>query len=117
MEGLLRQRIMCSFFHIYPLSPCVKDQLKFCLAKEVELYSTNVQGTKCRLCPFRTVDRVSRLQNHINTTVKKTCMSDLRSPQLSVIRAYYGYCQSTGPITPINIENLKMLERTGFAPQ
>ena len=53
----------------------------------------------------------------LNTTVKKTCMSDLRSPQLSVIRAYYGYCQSTGPITPIDIENLKMLERTGFAPQ
>ena len=54
----------------------------------------------------------------LNTTVKKTCnISDLRSPQLSVVRAYYGYCQSTGPITPINIENLKMLERTGFAPQ
>ena len=39
-------------------------------------------------------------------------MSDLRSPQLSVIRAYYDYCQSTGPITPIDIENLKLLERT-----
>ena len=100
------------------LSPCVKDQLKFCLAKEVELYSTNVQGTKCRLCPFRTFDRVSRLQNHIKYHCEKNMyISDLRSPQLSVIRAYYGYCQSTGPITPINIENLKMLERTGFAPQ
>ena len=107
-----------TFSNFIQTCPCVKDQLKFCLAKEVELYSTNVQGTKCRLCPFRTFDRVSRLQNHIKYHCEKNMyMSDLRSPQLSVIRAYYGYCQSTGPITPIDIENLKMLERTGFAPQ
>ena len=36
------------------LSPNVENQLKNCLANEVKLYSTNVHGKKCRLCPFRT---------------------------------------------------------------
>ena len=39
------------------LSLNVEDDLKPCLALEVELYSKNVQGKKCLLCPFRTFDR------------------------------------------------------------
>ena len=95
------------------LSPNVENRLKYCLANEVKLYSTNVHGKKCRLCPFRTFERFSRLQNHLKYHCEKNMyMADLQSPQLLVIRSYYDYCQSIGPITPINFGNLKLLERT-----
>ena len=68
------------------LSPDVEDQLKFSLANEVKLYTTNAHGKKCRLCPFRTFDRFSRLQNHLKyQCVKNMYMADIQSPQLLVI--------------------------------
>ena len=72
------------------LSLNVEDDLKRCLALEVELYSKNVQGKKCLLCPFRTFDRPSRLISHLKFHCEKNIyMADIRSPQRAVIRAYY----------------------------
>ena len=95
------------------LSPNVENQLKNCLANEVKLYSTNVHGKKCRLCPFRTFERFSRLKNHLKYHCEKNMyMADIQSQQLLVIRSYYNYCHSIGPITPIDFGNLKLFERT-----
>ena len=38
-------------FDVSALSPDVEDQLKFCLANEVKLYTTNARGKKCRFFP------------------------------------------------------------------
>ena len=35
------------------LSPNVEEELLGCLAREVEIYSMNISGKKCLLCPFR----------------------------------------------------------------
>ena len=72
------------------LSPNVEDNLKRCLALEVELYSKNVLGKKCLLCPFRTFDRSSTLKSYLKFHCEKNMyMADRRSPQRAVIRAYY----------------------------
>ena len=39
-------------------------------------------------------------------------MADIQSQQLLVIRSYYNYCHSIGPITPIDFGNLKLFEQT-----
>ena len=72
------------------LSPNVEDDLKRSLAFEVDLYSKNVMGKKCLLCPFRTFDRSSTLKSHLKFHCEKNMyMADRRSPQRAVIRAYY----------------------------
>ena len=53
---------------IQPVSPNVEDHLMKTLAKEVEIYSKNLHGLKCFLCPFRAFQRFSRLKNTLNTT-------------------------------------------------
>ena len=47
------------------VKPDVENMLKKCLAQEVELYKMNVQGRKCKLCPFRTFERSNRLHAHL----------------------------------------------------
>ena len=75
---------------ISSLSPNVENDLKSCIASEVELYSKNVPGKKCLLCPFRTFDGLSRLKSHLKFHCDKHMyMAGLRSPQRSVLRAYF----------------------------
>ena len=89
----------------------VEDDLKRCLALEVELYSKNVQGKKCLLCPFRTFDRPSRLKSHLKFHCEKNIyMADLRSPQRAVIRAYYDQCKTVGPIFTLHSEKRDFLQ-------
>ena len=76
------------------LSPNVENQLKYCLANEVKLYSTNAHGKKCWLCPFRTFYRSSRLQKYLKYHCEKNMyMAYIQSPQLLLIRSYYDYFQ------------------------
>ena len=90
------------------VSPNVYDDLKHCLMHEVELYSTNISGSKCDLCPFRSFDRLSRLKSHVQKqhTMKNMYMADMRSPQLAVIWSLYDYHQSIGPVSLSVVENL-----------
>ena len=50
-------KMMVQFRHaldlIPNLSPNVEEELLGCLAREVEIYSMNISGKKCLLCPFR----------------------------------------------------------------
>ena len=97
---------------IPPVCPNVHDHLMECLRIEVDLYLTNIQGTKCLLCPFRSFDRLSRLKKHaIHHSMKNMYMADLRSPQLYVIRALYDQCQSTVPIS-LEVDNLNLLQQS-----
>ena len=50
---------------IPPISPNVEDHLMQGLADEVELFSKNLHGKKCLLCPFRAFNRNSHLKKHI----------------------------------------------------
>ena len=91
------------------LSPDVEANLMFHLAKEVEFYSNNLSGKRCLLCPFRTFARESRLRIHLkHHCAKNMYVADRRSPQLSVVRAYYDYCVSSSVISTDNqgISNL-----------
>ena len=93
------------------LSPCVEDTLMQCLANEVQLYSTTLRGMKCQLCPFRSFDRLSRLQNHMKYhCAKNIYMANVKSPQRMVIRAYFDYIVSTGPILSIDFEKMELLK-------
>ena len=47
------------------ISPNVEDKLIICLAKEVQLYTKSMKGTKCLLCPFRVLSRFSYLRRHL----------------------------------------------------
>ena len=91
------------------LSPDVEANLMFHLAKEVEFYSNNLSGKRCLLCPFRTFARESRLRIHLkHHCAKNMYVADRRSPQLTVVRAYYDYCVSSSVISTDNqgISNL-----------
>ena len=92
------------------LSPGVEADLMLCLAKEVELYSKNLSGKRCLLCPFRTFDRMSRLREHLkHHCAKNMYLADRRSPQLSVVRAYYDYCVSSNVISTDNHATYNLL--------
>ena len=92
-------------------SPNVKDDLKPCLALEVELYSKIVLVKKCLLCLFRTFDRPSRLKSHLKFHCEKNMyMADISSLQNAVIRAYYGKYKTVGPVFTLHSENSDFLQ-------
>ena len=81
------------------LSPNVEDDLLRCLAREVEIYSTNISGTKCLLCPFRVLSRSFYLRRHLAYHCKENMyVADIRSPQLNVIRAIFDQRLITFPL-------------------
>ena len=68
----------------------VEDRLLKTLAREVEIYSNNLTGTKCFLCPFRVLSRFSSLRNHLKNHYKKSSyIADIRSPQMNVVRTIF----------------------------
>ena len=84
------------------LSPKVEEDLLRCLATEVDMYSKNIQGKKCLLCPFRVLSRAFYLRRHLAYhSLKNMYVADRRSPQLNVIRAIYDRRRA---IFPISIE-------------
>ena len=92
-----------------PVSPNVEHDLMEHLAKEVALYTSNLQGVKCLLCPFRTFDRHSRLINHCkHHCMKNMFMADSRSPQRAVIRALYDYQQSNCSILNVGTDDFHL---------
>ena len=83
------------------------------LAKEVEIYSKNLHGLKCLLCPFRAFQRFSRLKKHVKYhSMKNMYLADIRSPQRAVVRALYDYFLSNGPISNSEIGNLCLLQQS-----
>ena len=81
------------------LSPNVEDELLRCLAREVEIYSKNITGTKCLLCPFRVLSRSIYLQRHLAYHCKENMyVADIRSPQLNVIRVIFDQRLITSPL-------------------
>ena len=95
------------------VSPNVEHHLMQILAKEVAVYTSNLQGVKCHLCPFRTFDRFSRLKNHCkHHCIKNKFMADSRSPQRWVIRALYDYHQSNCPILNVGTDDLNLLHQS-----
>ena len=88
------------------ISPNVEDKLIICLAKEVQLYTKSMKGTKCLLCPFRVLSRFSYLRRHLQYHCRENMfVASLRSSQLNVIRAIFNRRLA---ITPVSIgENLK----------
>ena len=98
---------------IQAVSPNVEDHLMKTLAKEVEIYSKNLHGLKCLLCPFRAFQRFSRLKKHVKYhSMKNMYLADIRSPQRAVVRALYDYFLSNGPISNSVIENLNLLQQS-----
>ena len=81
---------------ITPLSPNVEAQLIHCISTEVAVYTENIVGRKCILCPFRTFDRLSRLKKHLESHCEKNWfLADKRSSQRAVVRALYDYIQAS----------------------
>ena len=79
---------------ITPLSPNVEAQLIHCISTEVDVFTENVVGRKCLLCPFRTF--VSRLKKHMESHWEKNWfLADKRSSQRAVVRALYDYIQAS----------------------
>ena len=77
----------------------VEDQLMHCLSLEVSSYKVSVHGKKCLLCPFRSFTELRHLKQHLKYHCKENMiMADRRSPQISVIKAYFDYCQAGSPI-------------------
>ena len=56
------------------LEPNVEDQLLRYLASEVEIYSKNISGTRCLLCPFEFCHVPFIYVVIYYITVKKTCI-------------------------------------------
>ena len=82
------------------LEPNVEDQLLRYLASEVEIYSKNISGTRCLLCPFRVLSRTFYLRRHLLYHCKENMyLADKRSPQRYVIRAIFDQRISTAPIS------------------
>ena len=84
------------------LNPKVEEDLLRCLATEVEIYSKNILGKNCLLCPFRVLSRAFYLRRHLAYHSEKNMyVADRRSPQLNVIRAINDRRRA---IFPISIE-------------
>ena len=47
------------------LNPAVEDALRKCLLAEVAEYTSALQGTKCKLCPFRVLSSLRYLKKHL----------------------------------------------------
>ena len=93
------------------LNPKVQDYLMICLCREVTAYIRTVQGTKCHLCPFRRFSRLGYLKVHLKHHCPKNMyLADLRSPQRSVVRAYFDYCQAIAHIGNVKPQNLDLLK-------
>ena len=81
------------------LIPNVEGILLRCLAIEVVIYSKNITGTKCILCPFRVLSRSFYLRRHLTYHCEKNMyVADIRSPQLNVIRAIFDQRLITSPL-------------------
>ena len=81
-----------------PLTVNVEEDLMRCLSMEVATYAKALQGSKCRLCPFRSLSSLRYLRAHLNYhSPENLFMADRRSPQRAVIRAYYDYLQASAP--------------------
>ena len=88
----------------------VEDRLSKTLAREVEIYSNNLTGTKCFLCPFRVLSRFSSLRNHLKYhTIKSSYIADIRSPQLNVVRAIFDYRLAIDPISNEDVDTPDLL--------
>ena len=87
------------------LSPDVDRHLLDCLSKEVTLYSVNVVGNKCLLCPFRSFGRAAGLKRHLKYHCEKNMyLADIKSPQHGVVRAYYDYCRAISPFLRTHVK-------------
>ena len=100
--------------HLIPdVSPNVEDHLMEHLKEEVKLYSTNIHGLKCLLCPFRKFNRRIAHKEHCKFHCEKNMyMADSRSPQRSVVRALYNYHLSTSPISKGGTGSLNLLHQS-----
>ena len=93
------------------LSPDVDRHLLDCLSKEVTLYSVNVVGNKCLLCPFRSFGRAAGLKRHLKYHCEKNMyLADIQSPQLGVVRAYYDYCRAISPFLRTHVKHYDLLK-------
>ena len=91
------------------INPLAEEKLMLCLKKEVELYTANINGTKCQLCPFRTFSKLTYLKDHLKYHCSKNMyIADVRSKQRLVLRAYYDYCHAVDPI--VSKEKFNLLQ-------
>ena len=120
---LNRDFVICNFFFQFLMTtrlgvdllpevkPDVENMLKKCLAQEVELYKMNVQGRKCKLCPFRTFERSNRLHAHLKYhNVNNMYVARLQSPQLNVIRALFDHRRTVRCLKPMAAEKTDLLQ-------
>ena len=95
------------------INPLAEEKLIRCLKKEVEVYTANVKGTKCMLCPFRAFSKLASLKVHLKYHCSKNMyLADVRSKQRLVLRAYYDYCQAVDPIVTVKKFNLLQYSAT-----
>ena len=95
------------------VAPNVEDNLMQHLKEEVKLYSRNLHGVKCLLCPFRKFNRRIALKEHLKFHCEKnTYMADSHSPQRAVVRALYDYLLSNCPISKVGTNNLNLLHQS-----
>ena len=93
------------------VKPDVENMLKNCLAQEVELYMTNVQGRKCKLCPFRTFKRSDRLHAHLAYHNENNMyVARLQSSQLNVICALFDHRRTVSCLKPLAAERTDLLQ-------
>ena len=72
------------------LKPDVENQLLRYLADEVEIYSQNITGKRCLLCPFRVLSRTFHLRRHLVYHCKENMyLADKRSPQRYIVRSIF----------------------------
>ena len=95
------------------LCPKVEEDLLKCLATEVEIYSNNVVGKKCLLCPFRVLSRASYLRRHLAYHSETNMyVADRRSPQLTVIRAIFDRRRAIFPLSNDVCDTLDLLKHS-----
>ena len=81
------------------LNPAVEDALRESLRAEVEEYTSTLQGTKRKLCPFRVLSCLRYLKKHLkHHCVKNMFLADGRSPQRAVVRASFDYHNASTPL-------------------
>ena len=91
-------------------NPNVEDRLSKTLAREVEIYSNNLTGTKCSLCPFRVLSRFSSLRNHLKYHCKKNMyIADICLSHMNVVRAIFDYRLAIDPISNEDVDTPDLL--------
>ena len=82
------------------LKPDVENQLLRYLADEVEIYSQNITGKRCLLCPFRVLSRTNHLRRHLLYHCKENMyLADKRSPQRYIVRSIFDQRNVSSPLS------------------